>query len=317
MQKPITNDLATTSNDEVASEEASVSQVVEPVPVIVQDDGLGLSDCLNIAMLLATIVSLGIAAYATWQNAKSARESSEHAQDAADQMEDIASASQSTMWTVRDQLDRLENMMATGTKILGGLDDVTLALFRPRMNAYLGSPTHEKGFFPLVVENVGKTPARNVTVKFNPPLPEPDVDRLNANTSELMNYQKSPVEMTLAKYEGKTFKTWAPNQSTSVPFWATKFERLPQCETGKSSRFVNDDGSPADATLVRVYTDGAMLLDESADGIPADVEVIIRYEDGNGKEFEDSVSLNPDLWVATPFRSQQHHSSITTYSGSQ
>ncbi|WP_454963636.1 hypothetical protein [Corynebacterium durum] len=156
MQKPTTNDLPTISKDEVVPEEASVSQVVEPVPVIVQDDGLGLSDCLNIAMLLATIVSLGIAAYATWQNAKSARESSEHAQDAANQMEEIASASQSTMWTVRDQLDRLENMMATGTRILGGLDDVTLALFRPRMNAYLGSPTHEKGFFRLSWKTLAK-----------------------------------------------------------------------------------------------------------------------------------------------------------------
>ena len=305
MQKPITNDLPTTSNDEVASEAARVSQVVEPVPVIVQDDGLGLSDWLNIAMLFATIVSLGIAAYATWQNAKTARESSEHAQDAADQMDKIATFSRQTVQTAKEQLDQMDIMMATGTQIMFGMDDVAVELSRPRMNAYLGSPIHEKGYLPLVVENVGKSPARNVTVKFNPPLPEPDVDRLNANTSELVDYQKSPVEMTLAKYEGKTFKTWAPNQSTSVPFWATKFERLPQRETGKSKIFVNDDGSPADATLVRVHTDGAMLLDESGDGIPADVEVIISYEDGNGTEFEDSVSLNPDLWVSTTFRGSQ------------
>ena len=305
MQKPITNDLPTTSNDEVASEAARVSQVVEPVPVIVQDDGLGLSDWLNIAMLFATIVSLGIAAYATWQNAKTARESSEHAQDAADQMDKIATFSRQTVQTAKEQLDQMDIMMATGTQIMFGMDDVAVELSRPRMNAYLGSPIHEKGYLPLVVENVGKSPARNVTVKFNPPLPAPDVDRLNANTSELVDYQKSPVEMTLAKYEGKTFKTWAPNQSTSVPFWATKFERLPQRETGKSKIFVNDDGSPADATLVRVHTDGAMLLDESGDGIPADVEVIISYEDGNGTEFEDSVSLNPDLWVSTTFRGSQ------------
>ena len=305
MQKPITNDLPTTSNDEVASEAARVSQVVEPVPVIVQDDGLGLSDWLNIAMLFATIVSLGIAAYATWQNAKTARESSEHAQDAADQMDKIATFSRQTVQTAKEQLDQMDIMMATGTQIMFGMDDVAVELSRPRMNAYLGSPIHEKGYLPLVVENVGKSPARNVTVKFTPPLPEPDVDRLNANTSELVDYQKSPVEMTLAKYEGKTFKTWAPNQSTSVPFWATKFERLPQRETGKSKIFVNDDGSPADATLVRVHTDGAMLLDESGDGIPADVEVIISYEDGNGTEFEDSVSLNPDLWVSTTFRGSQ------------
>lgn len=317
MQIPITREVSAVPSDEPTPEVTTTLQVDEPVAVTIQDDGLGLSDWLNIAMLFATIVSLGIAAYATWQNAKTARESSEHAQDAADQMEEIASASQSTMWTARDQLDRLEIMMATGTQILGGLDDVTLALFRPRMNAYLGSPTHEKGYLPLVVENVGKTPARNVTVTFNPPLPEPDVDRLNANTSELVDYQKSPVEMTLAKYEGKTFKTWAPNQSTSVPFWATKFERLPQRETGKSKIFVNDDGTPADATLVRVHTDGAMLLDESGDGIPADVEVIISYEDDNGTKYEDSVSLNPDLWVSTTFRSKERHSSSVTYGGNQ
>lgn len=313
MQVPTTNDLPAISNDEVAPEVADVSQVVEPVPVVVQDEGLELSDWLNIAMLFATIVSLGIAAYATWQNAKTAREASENAQDAADQMEEIAHASQSTMWTARDQLDRLEIMMATETQILGGLDDVTLALFRPRMNAYLGSPIHEKGYLPLVVENVGKSPARNVTVRFNPPLPEPDVDRLNANTSELVDYRKSPVELTLAKYEGKTFKTWAPNQSTSVPFWATKVERFPLREVGESKRFVNADGTPADAVLVRRESDGAMLLDESGDGIPADVEVIINYSDDNGEQYEDSVSLNPDLWVSTTLSSKERHSSSVTY----
>lgn len=317
MQKPIPSEFSAVPSDAPAPQVTTIVQVDEPVAVTFQDDGLGLSDWLNIAMLFATIASLGIAAYATRQNAITTRESSEHAQNAADQMDKIATSSRQTVQNAKEQLDQMDAMMATGTQILGGLDDVTLALFRPRMNAYLGSPTHEKGYLPLVVENVGKTPARNVTVKFNPPLPEPDVDRLNANTSELVDYQKSPVEMTLAKYEGKMFKTWAPNQSTSVPFWATKFERLPQRETGKSKIFVNDDGSPADATLVRIHTDGAMLLDESGDGIPADVEVIISYEDGNGTKFEDSVSLNPDPWVSTTFRSQQHHSSTTTYGGSQ
>ena len=86
MQEPTPNDLTAVSNDEVAPEVASVSQVVEPVPVIVQDEGLGLSDWLNIAMLFATIVSLAIAAYATRQNAETAREASENAQDTADQM---------------------------------------------------------------------------------------------------------------------------------------------------------------------------------------------------------------------------------------
>lgn len=315
MQEPTTSDLPAVSNDEVAPEVASVSQVVEPVSVIVQDEGLGLSDWLNIAMLFATIGSLAIAAYATWQNAKTAREASENAQDTADQMEEIASTSQSTMWTARDQLDRLEIMMATGTQILGGLDDVTLELFRPRMNAYLGSPIHEKGYLPLVVENVGKSPARNVAVKFNPPLPKPDVDRLNANTSELLNYQKSPVELTVAKYEGKTFKTWAPNQSTSVPFWATKFERFPHREVGESKRFVNADGTPADAVIVRRESDRSMLLDESGDGIPADIEVVITYKDEHGTTFTDRVSLNPDLWVSTTFRSTERHSTSVTYGG--
>lgn len=313
MQKSTTNDLPTISNDEVAPEVASVSQVPEPVPVVVQDEGLGLSDWLNIAMLFATIASLGFAAYATRQNAKTAREASENAQDAADQMDEIVTASRQTMQTTKAQLDRLEAMMATGTQIMFGLDDVAMELSRPRMNAFLGSPTHEKGYLPLVVENVGKSPARNVTVKFNPPLPEPDVDRLNANTSELVDYKKSPVELSLAKYEGKTFKTWAPNQSTSVPFWATKFERFPLREAGESKRFVNADGTPADAVLKREESDGAMLLDESGDGIPADVEVIISYEDDNGKKYEDSVSLNPDLWVSTTFSSKERHSSSVTY----
>ena len=203
MQKPTTNDLPAISHDEVAPEVADVSQVVEPVPVVIQDEGLGLSDWLNIAMLFATIASLGFAAFATRQNAKTAREASKNAQDAADQMDEIATASRQTMQTTKAQLDRLEAMMATGTQIMFGLDDVAMELSRPRMNAFLGSPTHEKGYLPLVVENVGKSPARNVTVKFNPPLPEPDVDRLNANTSELVDYKNRrlncPLQNTRAK----------------------------------------------------------------------------------------------------------------------
>lgn len=315
MQKPTTNDLPTVSTDEVAPDVASVSHISEPVPVIVQDDGLELSDWLNIAMLIATIVSLGIAAYATWQNAKTARQASENAQDAADQMEEIATASQQTMWTAKAQLDQLDMMMATGTQIMFGLDDVASELSRPRMNAYLGSPTNEKGYLPLVVENVGQSPARDVTVEFVPPLPEPDVTRLNANTSETVHYRKSPVEMTLAKYEGKTFKTWAPNQSTSVPFWATKFERFPLREIGESKHFVNPDGTPANAILVRAETDGAMLLDESGDGIPADVEVVIKYEDDHGTEFTDRVSLNPDMWVSTTFSSTERRGTTVSYGG--
>lgn len=315
MQKPTTNDLPTVSTDEVAPDVASVSHIPEPIPVIVQDDGLELSDWLNIAMLFATIVSLGIAVHATRQNAKTAREASDHAQDAADQMEEIATASRQTMWTAKAQLDQLDMMMATGTQIMFGLDDVASELSRPRMNAYLGSPTNEKGYLPLVVENVGQSPARDVTVEFVPPLPEPDVTRLNANTSETVHYRKSPVEMTLAKYEGKTFKTWAPNQSTSVPFWATKFERFPLREVGESKRFVNADGTPADAVLVRKQSDGAMLLDESGDGIPADIEVVITYKDEHGTKFTDRVSLNPDLWVSTTFRSTERHSTSVTYGG--
>lgn len=189
MQKPTTSALTATSKDEVAPEGASVSHIPEPIPVIVQDDGLELSDWLNIAMLFATIVSLGIAVHATRQNAKTAREASDHAQDAADQMEEIATASRQTMWTAKAQLDQLDMMMATGTQIMFGLDDVASELSRPRMNAYLGSPTNEKGYLPLVVENVGQSPARDVTVEFVPPLPEPDVTRLNANTSETVHFR--------------------------------------------------------------------------------------------------------------------------------
>lgn len=107
----------------------------------------------------------------------------------------------------------------------------------------------------------------------------------------------------------------APNQSTSVPFWATKFERFPLREVGESKRFVNADGTPADAVLVRKQSDGAMLLDESGDGIPADIEVVITYKDEHCTKFTDRVSLNPDLWVSTTFRSTERHSTSVTYGG--
>ncbi len=306
---------APVGSEKSQSDLESITTDPAPIPVAIQDDGFSFSNGLNIAMFVATLLSLGVAAYATWQNAKTAQEASESAQDATDQMEEIATASRQTMWTAKDQLDRLEIMMSTGTQIMFGLDDVAREFSRPRMNAYLGSPTDEKGYLPLIIENVGKSPAGDVTVEFDPPLPEPDVTRLNANTSETIHYRKSLVEMTLAKYDGKTFKTWAPNQSTSVPFWATKFERFPKEEIVKSKHFVNPDGTPADAVLVRVETDGAMLLDESGDGIPADIEVVINYRDEHGNKFSDRVSLNPDLWVSTTFRSTEQDSTTVIYGG--
>lgn len=99
----------------------------------------------------------------------------------------------------------------------------------------------------------------------------------------------------------------------SVPFWATIFERFPLREVGASKRFVNADGTPVDAFIGRRESDGAMLLDESGDGFPADVEVIIEYSDDNGKEFKESVSLNPYLWVSMTFSSKERHSSSVMY----
>ena len=288
-----------------------------PIPVTITNDGLTLSDWLNIAMFVVTLLSLFVAVCATRNSIRTARRSSKDAQEAAVRMKTIVSTSQATMSTVKDQLDRLDTMLATGTQIVGSLKAVATEFSRPRMNAFLGAPTHEKGYLPLVVENVGQSPARDVTVTFDPPLPNPDVAKLNANTASTVHYQKSLVAMTMAKYNGKTFKTWAPNQSTSVPFWATKTERLPEREVGESKRFINSDGSPGDAILIRVNTDGSVLLDESGDGVPADVEVIISYKDENETRYTERVSLNPNLWVSTTFGSTEYQRTSVTYGGNK
>lgn len=275
--------------------------VEHPIPVTIEQDGLGFSDFLNIGMFIVTLVSLVVAVCSFRSSAKTAKQASDNAEIVMLQMDDIVSANEQSAQVSRRQLEQLESMMATGSMILYGLQEVENELSRPRMNAYLEAPSHPAGYLRLIVENVGMSPACDVQVSFDPELPEPDLDRLNANTSEIITFQKSTVEMIHQKYAGKTFKTWSPNQSTGVIFWATKFKKYPLREIGESKMFKNEDGSPAQALIVRNGTDGPMILDESAEGIRADTEVVISYSDGKGNKWRDTFSLNPEIWVSTTF----------------
>lgn len=272
-----------------------------PIPVSVEDTGLDWTDFLNVRMFFLTLISIGIAIKATRISAKTARQASDNARESASQMKSISETNETTMLMAKAQLDRLETMMATGSQILNRVEIAVQEFSRPGLNAYLDAPTEAKGCLPLVVENIGKAPARNVQVKFIPDLPKPNLEKLNAQTSEFLTFHESPIEMTTKKFEGKTFKSWAPNQSSSSLFWAIKFERLPSKEIGQSKHFKNPDGTPAEAILTRASQDGNMLLGESGDGIPADVEVVITYEDDDRTQYSEQIMLNPNIWVSKTF----------------
>ena len=291
------------------------ASTAQPIPVTIENNGLGLSDWLNIVMVIVAVVSLGLAAYSIRQSARTNKEASQNAKLTANHMESIVRVSEQSMQTAQDQLERLEGMISMNSQILDRFKELVDEFTRPRMSARLSAPKHKKGFLPLVLENVGTTSARNVRVSFDPSLPEPNLEKLNENISEQLIYRKSPVEMTRNKFENKVFKSWPPKQKTAVPFWAMKFERHPLQELGEAKRFENDDGSPLQVTIIRASTDGVMLLDESADGVPADIKVIIEYEDDRGKSWKDEVNLNPNVWVSTTFRSEEHDDMIVEFGG--
>ena len=62
--------------------------------------------------------------------------------------------------------------------------------------------------------------------------------------------------------------------------------------------------------------DGEMLFNESAEGIPANVEIIFEYEDDEGVRMVDPpITLNPDVWIATTFRSVERSAEVTQIGG--
>lgn len=285
-------------NTELPGQGITNTSMVEPVLVEVVNDGT----ILNTVMLLLTLLGVVFAGCSFRHSAETAKRASKDSRQLAEQMQSISDSSTETLATNREQLEQYHKLVT--------------AISRPRMNARLSPPRREKGWLMLIVENVGVGTARNVKVSFNPPLPEPNLEKLNSHSSRGENYLKAPVAMVRDKFEDRVFPSWSYGVVTEVPFWVMKFDQKKASDTRDSDRFVNDDGTPMKQKADPEDLDGEMLFNESAEGIPANVEIIFEYEDDEGVRMVDPpITLNPDVWIATTFRSVERSAEVTQIGG--
>lgn len=143
---------------------------------------------------------------------------------------------------------------------------------RPMMTVRYLPPKSAIDVLELEVSNVGKSVAYQVEVKFDPPLPEPDVAALNKNSAPGHTFHHPNVELPKTVFVGRTFQTWVPGQKVTAPFWVE-----------------HKDYKVGDREAV------------SAEGIPANQTVHIHYRGEKGEYYADTFELDPGIWTGTLF----------------
>ena len=131
---------------------------------------------------------------------------------------------------------------------------------RPLMVAELLPPEQPK--FPAVlrVANEGNTVARDVTVTFNPPLPEPDLEGFQNRVIDGVEVAKTLMETIHDMFDGRVFTSWVPGRETTVDFWAP-----PRGLTSDSC---------------------------SAEGVPPRQGLTVKYKDIRGRAYADEYVLD-------------------------
>lgn len=142
---------------------------------------------------------------------------------------------------------------------------------RPMMTARYLPPQDEVSFLDIEIDNAGRSIAHDVQVKFDPPLPQPNLEKLNKNCKDGCYYVPL-VELTRRAFEGRVFQTWVPGQKITAPLWIDH----------KDYTF----GDPAGL---------------SAEGVPASQLVHISYKDETGEKYQDSFALDPGIWAGRLF----------------
>lgn len=142
---------------------------------------------------------------------------------------------------------------------------------RPMMTARYLPPPDKVRYLDIEIDNAGRSIAHDVQVKFDPPLPQPNLEKLNQNR-KYGDYYVPLVELTQRAFEGRVFRTWVPGQKITAPLWVDH----------KDYMF----GDPAGF---------------SAEGVPASQLVHISYKDATGKEYQDSFALDPGIWAGRLF----------------
>lgn len=145
---------------------------------------------------------------------------------------------------------------------------------RPMMTARVVSPEFHYDVIRFEVANLGKSVAKNVRVKFDPPLPEPNLERARKNCKSIHNPHVPPLARVHALFRDQVFSTWVPGTIASVAYWLPPKDKLTK------------EGE----------------LPRSAEGVPANQDVIITFEDELGNKYSESFELNVRPVIGLDFR---------------
>lgn len=152
--------------------------------------------------------------------------------------------------------------------------DIEQRANRPMMVAEVVAPSEEFEEVGLRVTNVGRTVARNVRVSFDPPLPEPDLERLNARSDS--HYYATNMEALRAIFDGRVFLSWTPGMEVDAKYWA----------------------APKGFNPWRP-------LPDSAEGVPPEQKVVIDFEDEAGNAYRDEYVLDVHTVLGLRFKDSE------------
>lgn len=153
--------------------------------------------------------------------------------------------------------------------------------YRPLMVAELMPPDKPKLPAVLRVANDGNTVARDVVVAFNPPLPEPDLDRYKHQVIDGVQVTKTLMETVHDKFDGRVFSSWTPGRETTVDFWA-----LPRDFTSDSN---------------------------SAEGVPPRQGLTVTYKDPSGHPYTEEFVLDVAQVMGASWSTTERQTVVTHY----
>ncbi|WP_018022957.1 hypothetical protein [Corynebacterium doosanense] len=162
---------------------------------------------------------------------------------------------------------------------LKAMREQTQSSIRPMMGALLKPGRYINEPIRVSINNFGQSIAYDVSLEFDPPLPEPNITKLNERgrltrkgTKEgkevTIHYRESPIALLNKFLLNQTVDTWPPYYEVGFDYW-----------------------------VARKDPD----LGESAEGIPANTKLKINYRDRDNKWYSDDFALRPQLLAGINF----------------
>lgn len=148
--------------------------------------------------------------------------------------------------------------------------DIERRANRPMMIAEIIPPDRVDGEVSFRVANMGRSVAKNVTLEFDPPLPEPDLERLNEQSSSTYNFTN--IARLNVIFVDRTFLTWTPGMEVTAMYWAVPKDFDPMSSVG-----------------------------DSAEGVPPEQGVILRFDDEAGESYVDKFTLDVHTVLGVTF----------------